>query len=147
CARCIPEEAANALFDDIMEFARHAFNKSHAAAYAIVSYQTAWLKYHYPAEFLCDMFNNKDQEGYAPLVDDCASYGIALLLPEINRSESGFVVGWDTIRSGLDGKMGLRGSGVVYWILKNRRMRFQYASILFLPVFARRISLIRKLFF
>lgn len=61
CAnRGINENVANELFDEMMEFARYAFNKSHAAAYAYVSYQTAWLKYHYPTEYICAMFNNKD---------------------------------------------------------------------------------------
>lgn len=66
----ICEEDANALFDDIMEFAKYCFNKSHAAAYALVSYQTAYLKYHYPAEFYCAMFNNVDDE-FLPIIEDC----------------------------------------------------------------------------
>lgn len=140
CARGIPEEAANALFDEIMEFARYAFNKSHAAAYAMVSYQTAWLKYHYPAEFLCAMFNNKDQEGYGPLVEDCASYGIALLPPDINRSESGFVVEGDSIRYGFAGIKGIRDSEDLSWILQKRGSRFRYAPFLSLSDFARRVS-------
>ena len=63
----------------MMEFARYAFNKSHAAAYAYVSYQTAWLKYHYPTEYICAMFNNKDQDEYAPMIEDCMNYNIKLI--------------------------------------------------------------------
>ena len=60
----IKEEAANELFDELTDFAKYAFNKSHAACYAVVSYQTAWLKYHYPVEFECAMFKNNAIEKY-----------------------------------------------------------------------------------
>ena len=77
----ICKEDANALFDDIMEFAKYCFNKSHAAAYALVSYQTAYLKYHYPAEFYCAMFNNVDDE-FLPIIEDCMKDKIILLPPD-----------------------------------------------------------------
>lgn len=141
-ARGIPEEAANALFDEIMDFARYAFNKSHAAAYAMVSYQTAWLKYHYPAEFLCAMFNNKEQDAYGPIVEDCASYGIALLPPDINRSETGFVVEEEgkSIRYGFSGIKGIRESEDLSWILQKRGSRFRFEPFLSMTDFAGRVS-------
>lgn len=141
-AHGIPGEAANALFDEIMDFARYAFNKSHAAAYAMVSYQTAWLKYHYPAEFLCAMFNNKEQEAYGPIVEDCASYGIALLPPDINRSETGFVVEEEgkSIRYGFSGIKGIRESEDLSWILQKRGGRFRFAPFLSMSDFAVRVS-------
>lgn len=91
----------------MIDFAKYAFNKSHAAAYAVVSYQTAWLKYHYPVEFLCAMFNNKSQDDYKPLLADMAYYGIKLLPPDINRSYYDFVIEDDGIRYGIAGSKAL----------------------------------------
>lgn len=105
--RGINEKIANQLFDEMIDFAKYAFNKSHAAAYAVVSYQTAWLKYHYPVEFLCAMFNNKSQDAYKPLLADMAYYGIKLLPPDINRSYYDFVIEDDGIRYGIAGIKGL----------------------------------------
>ena len=82
----IKEEAANELFDELTDFAKYAFNKSHAACYAVVSYQTAWLKYHYPVEFECAMFNNKPIEKYGPIYEDCRLNEIEILPVSINKS-------------------------------------------------------------
>lgn len=105
--RGISSEVANIMFDEMMDFAKYAFNKSHAAAYALVSYQTAWLKYHYPLEYLCGLFNNKSQDDYEPLYADCKLYGIKMLPPNINKSYYTFVVENDNIRYGLSGIKGL----------------------------------------
>lgn len=128
--RGISEETANQLFDEMMDFAKYAFNKSHAAAYAYVSYQTAWLKYHYPVEFLCAMFNNKEQKDYAPLLEDCHILGVKLLPPDINASFYDFVIEGDSIRFGFRGIKGI-GDAVrpfVQNICKNREKE-TYKSI------------------
>lgn len=107
-ARGIDPEAADRLFDEMMDFARYAFNKSHATAYTMVSYYTAWLKYHYPTEFLCSMFNNKEQAKYEPIIEDCFLYDIDLLPPDINRSKYSFCVeGENGIRFGFSGIAGI----------------------------------------
>ncbi len=108
-ANGISEDIANSLFDEMMEFAKYAFNKSHAAAYAYVSYQTAYLKYHYKAEYLCAMFNNKVQKDYAPIISDCELYGIKILPVDINNSYYNFVVEGNNIRYGFRGINGFGG--------------------------------------
>lgn len=106
-AKGISEDVANALFDQMMDFASYAFNKSHAAAYAILSYKTAYLKYHYPIEFMCAMFNNSESEDYAILVDDCREFGIKVLPPCINHSAYDFSIEGNAIRYGFKGIKGL----------------------------------------
>lgn len=103
----ISEETANEIFDELMEFAKYAFNKSHAAAYALVSYQTAWLKFHYPTEFLCALFECKKQEKFAPIIADCNLYHVSLLPPDINSSYYGFVIENRNIRYGFSGIKGI----------------------------------------
>lgn len=105
--RGISEDVANELFDEVLDFAKYAFNKSHATAYAIVAYQTAWLKFHYPKEFLCAMFNNVDQDKFGPVIDDCNLYNIKLLPPDINNSYYDFVVENGDIRFGISGIKGI----------------------------------------
>lgn len=98
---------ADKLFDQMMDFAKYAFNRSHAAAYALVSYMTAWLKYHYPAEYLCAMLNNVDQDSYEPILSDCKELGIKILPPDINSSYYDFVLEDKNIRYGLRGIKGI----------------------------------------
>lgn len=107
----IPEADANSLFDDIMEFAKYCFNKSHAAAYAIVSYQTAYLKYHYPAEFYCAMLNNMDDE-FFPVIEDCRKDHITILPPDINQSYYEFTIEQGAIRFGFCGIKGIGNSQI-----------------------------------
>lgn len=99
----IPESAAVAIFDEMMDFAEYAFNKSHAAAYAVVSYDTAWLKYHYPVEFMAALLtsiidNNSKVSEY---ILSCRQMGIRLLPPDINEGHMNFSVSGDAIRYGL----------------------------------------------
>lgn len=104
CARKgIDERSANIIFDEMAEFAKYAFNKSHAAAYAVLSYQTAYLKTYYPAEFMAAMLNsflgNLDKiPGY---VDECKRLHIDILKPDINKSYTRFTVDDGKIRFGL----------------------------------------------
>ncbi len=99
----ISEQDANKIFDEMAEFAKYAFNKSHAAAYAVVSYRTAYLKAYYPAEFMAAMLNsflgNLDKiPGY---IEECKRLGIEILKPDMNKSETKFTVDKNQIRFGL----------------------------------------------
>ena len=99
----IDEVSANKIFDEMSEFAKYAFNKSHAACYAVVAYQTAYLKTYYPAEFMAAMLNsflgNLDK---VPIyVDECRKIGVEILKPDINKSFTKFTVEGNKIRFGL----------------------------------------------
>lgn len=123
----ISDKIADELFDEVMDFAKYAFNKSHATAYAVVSYQTAWLKYHYPKEYLCSMFNNKKQDQYDPIIEDCISYDIELLQPDINASNYEFTTEGNAIRYGFSGIKGIANRDVVDKII-NKRKKQHFSS-------------------
>ena len=117
----IDEQSANKIFDEMAEFAKYAFNKSHAAAYAVVSYRTAYLKAYYPAEFMAATLNsflgNLDK---VPLyIDECKRMNIQILKPEINKSFTKFTVEDGKIRFGL-GSIKNVGIPVLEAIVKNR---------------------------
>ena len=122
----IDQESANRIFDEMAEFAKYAFNKSHAAAYAVVSYQTAYLKAYYPTEFMAAMLNsflgNLDKvPGY---IEECKRLGIAILKPDINKSNTKFTVDKNQIRFGLGSIKNVVTSAVdeiVYIREKDRR--------------------------
>lgn len=99
----IPGDKAEAIFDLMREFAKYAFNKSHAAAYAVVAYRTAYLKAHYPKIYMCALLNtlggNRDK--MPEYAEDCASLGIAILPPHVNHSGAEFTVEGKDIRYGL----------------------------------------------
>ncbi|MGI6577662.1 MAG: DNA polymerase III subunit alpha [Eubacteriales bacterium] len=99
----IDEQIANSLFDEILDFANYAFNKAHAAAYAVVSFQTAYLKCHYPREFMAALLTSvlDSSSKVAEYIAECRKMGIRVLPPDINESEGGFTVVGDTIRFGL----------------------------------------------
>lgn len=99
----ISEQIANKIYDEMTDFAKYAFNKSHAAAYAVVAYQTAYLKYYYTAEFMAAMLTSvMDMSGkIAEYVYSCRSMGIQILPPDINEGESGFSAQGNSIRYGL----------------------------------------------
>lgn len=104
---------ANELFDQLMEFSKYGFNKSHATVYAVVSYQAAWLKYHYPLEFSCAVLNNKEQSEYAKALEDCDVMGIRVLPPDINRSFYDFTIEGQSIRFGFKGVKGISDRATV----------------------------------
>ena len=102
--RGVPEKTAEKIFDDVSQFAGYAFNKSHAAAYAVIGYTTAYLKYHYPTEFMAAMLNsfrgNLSQAAW--YVGCCKKMGLHVLAPDINRSQAKFTTEGDgCIRIGL----------------------------------------------
>ena len=99
----IDAESANKIFDEMAEFAKYAFNKSHAACYAVVAYRTAYLKAYYPAEFMASMLNSYlgNLDKVPDYIDECKKLGIEILKPEINKSYSRFTVESGRIRFGL----------------------------------------------
>ncbi len=116
--------AANTIFDEMTSFAAYAFNKSHAAAYAIVAYQTAWLKCHYPAQFMASLMTYPaGPDAVAGLIRNAGEMGIKVLPPDVNRSISHFTTEDGNIRYGLLGVKHV-GEGVVEEIIaaRNRRM-------------------------
>ena len=101
--RGVDRRVAESLFNEMESFARYAFNKSHAAAYAIVSYKTAWLKVHYTREYMAALLSNflDDQGKLAKYTSECKNFGIRVLPPHVNYSMPGFSVSGKDIRYGL----------------------------------------------
>lgn len=106
-ANGIDEKIAKTIFDQMIDFAKYAFNKSHAAAYAIVSYQTAWLKYHYPAEFLCASMSVSDVKKIPGLINEARRLNIVVKQPDINNSVLDFDVIDNEIVFGFKGIKGI----------------------------------------
>ena len=117
----IDEVSANKIFDEMAEFAKYAFNKSHAAAYAVVSYRTAYLKAYYPAEFMAATLNSYlgNLDKVPMYIDECKRLNIEILKPEINKSFTKFTVEDGKIRFGL-GSIKNVGFAVLDSIVKNR---------------------------
>lgn len=126
----IPEKVANKIYDEMTDFARYAFNKSHAAAYAIVSYQTAWLKYYYPVEFMAALMTSViDNPGkVAEYILHCRKIGIQILPPDINSSVGAFSVDDDKIRYGLSAVKGI-GRPVMNVIVSERETHGKYEGL------------------
>lgn len=114
----ITESVANKIYDQMIDFAKYAFNKSHAAAYAIVSYQSAYLKYHYPKEFLIEAMNQEKPENIPIFIEECKKYGYEVLLPDINNSQEYFTEYDGKIIYGLGNVKGVKNNAAV--IIKNR---------------------------
>lgn len=114
----ISVEIANTIFDEVMEFSRYAFNKSHAACYAVVAYQTAWLKYHYPAQYMCAVLNSTDFDGVQKLCGDLGRMGIPFAGPDINISRQGFSIYDGKIYFGLGS---IKGMGVATDYIEGER--------------------------
>lgn len=134
----ISAEVANHIFDEMTDFAKYAFNKSHAAAYAVVSYQTAYLKCYYPLEFMAALMTSViDNPGkVAEYIFSCRQMGIKILPPDINEGDSIFSVTDGAIRYGLSAIKGL-GKPVIDALVKERELNGPYTS---LRDFATRLS-------
>ena len=134
----IGEEVANKIFDDMTDFAKYAFNKSHAAAYAVVAYQTAWLKYYYPVEFMAALMTSviDNPSKVAEYILASRQMGIRILPPDINVGESGFSVDGKNIRYGLSAIKSI-GRPVIEAIISERTDRGPYRS---LTDFVKRLS-------
>jgi DNA polymerase-3 subunit alpha len=118
----VSEKAANQLFDMMMDFASYAFNKAHAAAYAVVAYQTAYLKKYYPLEFMAAMLTSVmgSNEKVAFYINACKKMGIDVLPPDVNESHVNFTVIDNKIRFGLAAVKNV-GRGAIYSIISGRR--------------------------
>ena len=129
-ANGIPEKTANKIYDDMIDFAKYAFNKSHAAAYAVVSYQTAFLKYYYPVEFMAALMTSVIEmpTKVAEYILVCRQMGIRILPPDINRGMYGFSVDNGAIRYGLSAIKSI-GRPVIEAIVKERTENGEYTSL------------------
>ena len=128
--RGIPEDVANHVFDEMIDFAKYAFNKSHAAAYAVVAYQTAWLRCHYPLEFMAALLTSviTNPRKITEYINTCRSMGIAILQPDINEGESGFSVSGNAIRYGLSAIKSL-GKNVIDAMIEERNAHGKYKNL------------------
>ena len=128
--RGIPEETANKIFDEMIDFAKYAFNKSHAAAYAVVSYQTAWLRCYYPVEFMAALLTSviTNPKKITEYINTCRVMGISILPPDINEGEVGFSVAGDSIRYGLAAIKSL-GKSVIDVMTQEREANGKYKDL------------------
>ena len=126
----IDERTANKIYDDMIDFAKYAFNKSHAAAYAVVSYQTAYLKYYYPVEFMAALMTSViDNPGkVSEYIFTCRNMGIEILPPDINYGETAFSVDHGAIRYALSAIKSV-GKSVIDDIVKERTEGGLFTSI------------------
>ena len=129
-ANGISEEVANKIFDEMTDFAKYAFNKSHAAAYAVVSYQTAYLKYYYPVEFMAALMTSviDNSTKVAEYIQVCRQMGIAVLPPNVNDGYAGFSVSGKDIRYGLSAIKSI-GRPVIEGIVREREEHGEYTSL------------------
>ena len=134
----IDAESANKIFDEMAEFAKYAFNKSHAACYAVVAYRTGYLKAHYPAEFMASMLNSflGNLDKIPQYIDECKRLNIEILKPDINKSSTKFTVENGKIRFGL-GSIKNVGTVPVDNIVKEKEENGEFTSF---TDFAERIS-------
>ena len=121
-ANGVPAQAAETIFEDMVSFASYAFNKSHAAAYAVISYETAYLKTHYPVEFMAALMSSMagDAKHTADYVRNCREMGIELLPPSVMKSERNFSAADGKIRFGLLSVKNV-GTGIIDAIIRGRK--------------------------
>ncbi|MBR4992637.1 MAG: DNA polymerase III subunit alpha [Lachnospiraceae bacterium] len=126
----IAENVASEIYDEMMDFAKYAFNKSHAACYAVVAYQTAYLKYYYPVEFMAALITSviDNAKKVSEYILVCRNMGINLLPPDINEGESGFSVQNGAIRYALTAIKGV-GRNIIDSIVEERRIRGRFKDI------------------
>lgn len=129
-ANGIPEQTANKIYDDMIDFAKYAFNKSHAAAYAVVSYQTAFLKYYYPVEFMAALMTSVIEMPIkvAEYIQVCRKMNIKILPPDVNRGAYGFSVDNGAIRYGLSAIKSV-GRPVIDALVEAREANGEYRSL------------------
>ncbi|HPT46295.1 MAG TPA: DNA polymerase III subunit alpha [Candidatus Rifleibacterium sp.] len=128
--RGVNQELAQSIFDLMAGFAEYGFNKSHSAAYAVVTFRTAYLKAHYPVEFMAAVLSSEinDTDKIAEYVDECRTMGIEILPPDINISVGLFKVDKGNIRFGLSGIKGV-GEGAVESIVEQREKNGPFKSL------------------
>jgi DNA polymerase-3 subunit alpha len=128
-ANGIPEQTAQEIYGEIYDFANYAFNKAHAVCYAIVAYQTAYFKAHYPREYMAALLTSvlDSTDKVAEYIGECKELGIALLPPDVNESCSDFTVSEGGIRFGLVGVKGV-GRGLIDALVQERERGGLYRS-------------------
>ncbi len=129
-ANGINEKTAHHIYDEMIDFAKYAFNKSHAACYAVVAYQTAYLKYYYPKEFFAALMTSvmDNVSKVSEYILPCRQMGIQILPPDINEGQSGFSVSQDAIRYGLSAIKSI-GRSVVDEIIRERKENGLFTSL------------------
>ncbi|MBO5726877.1 MAG: DNA polymerase III subunit alpha, partial [Clostridia bacterium] len=127
--RGVPEDVASSIFDDMSAFASYAFNKGHAAAYGVVAYRTAYLKCHYPSEYMAAMFSGMIDTGkIAQYNPECKRLGLTLLPPEVNKSFAEFMGSGNKIRFGLSALKNM-GDGLINKIITERNTNGEFTSM------------------
>ncbi len=128
--RGIPEDVANHVFDEMIDFAKYAFNKSHAAAYAVVAYQTAWLRFYHPVEFMAALLTSviTNTKKITEYINTCRTMGIRILPPDINEGEAGFSVSDGHIRYGMAAIKSL-GKSVIDEMVAEREAHGKYKNL------------------
>lgn len=130
-ANGVPEGAAQAIYDEMYDFAEYAFNKSHSLVYAIVCYQTAWFKCHYPKEYMAALLTSvlDSTEKVAEYIAECRDMGIQLLPPDVNQSGADFTVVEEGIRFGLVALKGV-GRNFIANLLSEREKNGPFADFM-----------------
>ena len=125
-----PEEKARSIFDLMEKFGGYGFNKSHSAAYALIAYQTAYLKAHYPVAFLAALLTSEIHsiDGIVKFIAECRSHGIEVLAPNINASGRVFAVDGDRIQFGLVAVKNV-GAGAIDAIVEEREANGAFKSL------------------
>ena len=128
-ANGVPEDVANSIYDEILDFASYAFNKSHAVAYAIVAYRTAYMKRRYPREYMAALLTSVlDVSGkVAEYIAECREMGIRLLPPDVNESDANFTVVGENLRFGLVAIKGI-GWGTIHSLVAERSKNGAFQS-------------------
>ncbi len=129
-ANGVSEQAAQQIYDEILDFANYAFNKAHAVCYAKVSYDTAWLKCHWPKQYMAALMTSmlSDTEKVAAYIADCKEMGIGLAPPDVNRSEDVFTVEGDHIRFGLGAVKNI-GRGLIRKMCAERELNGPFTGL------------------
>ena len=137
-ANGVPEDVANSIYDEILDFASYAFNKAHAVSYAIVTYRTAYMKRHYPRQYMAALLTSvlDNSTKVAEYIAECRELGIQLLPPDVNESGANFTVAGDNIRFGLVAIKGI-GWGVINGLVAERERNGLFADF---EDFCRRMS-------
>ena len=137
-ANGVPEAVANSIYDEILDFASYAFNKAHAVSYAIVAYRTAYMKRHYPQQYMAALLTSvlESSTKVAEYIAECRELDIKLLPPDVNESDANFTVTGSNIRFGLVAIKGI-GWGAIEELVKERRDNGLFASF---EDFCRRMS-------
>ena len=128
-ANGVPESVANSIYDEILDFASYAFNKAHAVSYAIVAYRTAYMKRHYPQQYMAALLTSvlESSTKVAEYIAECRELGIKLLPPDVNESDANFTVAGENIRFGLVAIKGI-GWGAIEELVAERHENGMFTS-------------------